>query len=152
MSQVSHTYRLSHTMSSRFYLGFAPFLLGAPVVAALVVHLLLDAPQKLSFFASIPIPALLTWLAVVAFCSYEALRTPTVIEWHSDGTVVFRSPIRRVRMPAAGIRSIQPAGTLGFLVVRGPTGKVRFLNQFEGFHAFIALVRQANPDVILRGC
>ena len=51
------------------------------------------------------------------------------------------------------IESIKPySSQFGFLIVRTSGGKIRLLNQFDGFHDFILKLKTANPAVELRGC
>jgi hypothetical protein len=51
------------------------------------------------------------------------------------------------------IQSIKPERSqFGFLVIRHTGGKIKILNQFDGFHEFIADVKGNNPLIELRGC
>jgi hypothetical protein len=94
------------------------------------------------------------FLAVAGFNAYfYVLRIPHRIEVTGDGQIEFISMVRRKRVAAREIRSIRPAGgQLGFLVVRTDQGKIHILNQFDGFHEFLAWLKTNNPSVELRGC
>ena len=94
------------------------------------------------------------FLAAAGFNGYYwVLRIPHRIEVSADGHIEFISLARRKRFAARDIRSIVPAGSqVGFLVVRTDSGKVLILNQFDGFHEFLAWLKTNNPAVELRGC
>ena len=96
---------------------------------------------------------LLVWLGFVLFGAYGSLRSPHLIKSHADNTVEFVSRIGRLRVPASEIRSIKPGGNnIGFLQVQLPKKRVLILNQFDAFHEFLAELKDANPEVELRGC
>jgi hypothetical protein len=94
------------------------------------------------------------FLAVAGFNTYYwVLRIPHRISVADDGHIEFISFVRKKRLTARDIRSIAPdAGQIGFLTVRTDQGKIRILNQFDGFHEFIAWLKTNNPSVELRGC
>ena len=95
------------------------------------------------------------FLVVVGFNAYYwVLRIPYRIEvTEHDGHLELISLLRRKRIVARDTRSITPdAGQIGFLTIRTHQGKVRILNQFDGFHEFLAWLKAHNPSVELRGC
>ena len=94
------------------------------------------------------------FLAVAGFNGYfYVLRVPHRIEVTDDGHVEFVSLVRRKRVVAREIRSIAPdSGQVGFFTIKTDQGKIRILNQFDGFHEFIAWLKSNNPSVELRGC
>ena len=94
------------------------------------------------------------FLAVAGFNGYfYVLRVPHRIDVTEDGHVEFVSLVRRKRLAARDIRSIAPdAGQVGFFVIKTDQGKICILNQFDGFHEFIAWLKTNNPSVELRGC
>jgi hypothetical protein len=70
-----------------------------------------------------------------------------------DGYIEFICLVRRKSLAARDIRSITPdAGQIGIPAIRTDQGRVRILNQFDGFHEFIAWLKMSNPSVELRGC
>src|SRR5262245_48350124 len=96
--------------------------------------------------------ALVLLIGVVLFWVRQ-LRMPRRIILHEDGRLEFVSPIRRVAMTAQEIASIKPDGSqLGFLTVRWGAGKLRLLNQFDGFHDLVTRIKRLNPGVEIRGC
>ncbi len=92
------------------------------------------------------------WLAMVAFYWYWVLSIPHRIDVSETGQVKFISAVRRRLTTFHGIRSVMPDAQLGFLIVRTDCGKIRIMNQFDGFHDFITRLKTANPAVELRGC
>jgi hypothetical protein len=94
------------------------------------------------------------FLAVVGFSGYYwVLRIPHRIRVADDGHIEFISLVRRKRLAARDIRSITPdAGQIGFLTIRTDQGKIRILNQFDGFHELLVWLKMINPSVELRGC
>ena len=44
------------------------------------------------------------------------------------------------------------SGQLGFLTIKTGYGKVRILNQFDGFHEFLLWLKTNSPSIELRGC
>ena len=103
-----------------------------------------DAPQW--FFG-------IFWLAIVCWLWYVILSLPHTIAVHADDQIEFVSIIRRKRFLPLEIKSIKPeASQFGFLVVQTNRGKVRLLNQFDGFHDFLTNLKSKNPSVELRGC
>jgi len=146
MSHVPASYRFCHTFGSRIvFVAPTLMLLGALIgFIALLLNPTARAPGAL--------PALGFFLAFSAFMLYWWLRFPTVIEWHGDGTVSFRGPVRSVRVPIAEIESIRPGYALGFLVLRYSGKKLQLLNQFDNFHEFIERIRDANRNIAIRGC
>lgn len=95
----------------------------------------------------------LLFLAVVAWNAYWVLSLPQRISVSETGQIEFRSPLRRRRVTSGEVVSIRPAGgQFGFLTVRTARGKIRLLNQFDGFHDFLTELKARNPAVELRGC
>lgn len=99
-----------------------------------------------------PVFALVLLIGAALLCVRQ-LRMPRRIILHEDGRLEFVSPVRRVVITAQEITSIKPDGSqLGFLIVRWGAGKLRLLNQFDGFHDLLARIRLVNPGVEIRGC
>lgn len=93
------------------------------------------------------------WLAVVGWLWYVILTIPHRITVQADDQIEFVSILRRKRLLPLEIKSIKPeASQFGFLVVKTNRGKVRLLNQFDGFHEFLTNLKTKNPSVELRGC
>jgi hypothetical protein len=94
------------------------------------------------------------FLAVAGINGYiYVLRVPYRIDVTDDGQVEFISMVRTKRVAVREIRSITPyAGQFGFLSIMTDQGKIRIVNQFDGFHEFLAWLKTKNPSVELRGC
>ena len=101
-----------------------------------------------------PPPALAVFFLLgVAWLWSRQLRMPRRIILHGDGHLEFVSPVRRVVLNAQDIISIKPdMHQFGFLIVRWGSGKLRLLNQFDGFHDLLARIKLVNPAVEIRGC
>jgi hypothetical protein len=86
------------------------------------------------------------------FCYFISL-LPYQIKVHGYVEIEFVSLLRRRRISPMDIVSIKPYGSqFGFLLVKTNRGKIKLLNQFDGFHEFIANLKAANPSIELRGC
>jgi hypothetical protein len=96
----------------------------------------------------------LFWLVMAGWAWwYYVFSIPYRISVAETGEITFSSLLRRNRITAADIKSIKPkGGQIGFLVVRTSHGKIRVINQFDGFHEFIADLKAANPSIEIRGC
>jgi len=90
-------------------------------------------------------------LGAVIAC-IRSLLLPDRIVVRPTGAIEFVAPLRKVVLMPNEIVSIRPTGgEFGFLVIRHATGKLRLLNQFDGFHEFIMQLKAANPGIDLRG-
>jgi len=95
----------------------------------------------------------LTWLLMVAWNWYCVLSIPHGISVADTGEIAFQSLLGQKSVMPVEIESIVPQGShFGFLTVRTARGKIRLLNQFDGFHEFISHLKEMNPSVVLRGC
>jgi hypothetical protein len=93
------------------------------------------------------------WLGIIGWYWYWVLSMPHTITVSESGNVEFISVIRTRRTTLREIESIKPySSQFGFLIVKAGSGKIRLLNQFDGFHDFILRLKSANPAVELRGC
>ncbi len=93
------------------------------------------------------------WLGIVGWYWYWVLSIPHTIGVSESGNVEFISVIGTRRTTLRDIKSIKPySSQFGFLIVKTVSGKIRLLNQFDGFHDFILRLKTANPTVELRGC
>lgn len=93
------------------------------------------------------------WIGMVSFLWYMVLSLPHRIEVAENGEINFVSLIRQKRVKPYEIVSIKPeASQFGFLAVKYGGGKIRLLNQFDGFHEFITNLKAINPTIELRGC
>lgn len=123
---------------------------GAPIFMGVIGAILLIA-----FFHerdSGSVPFAVVWFSVLAAILFQALRMPTEIEWHGDGFISFRAPIRTLHLAASDIESVRPSANPGFFEIRCAGKKFRFLNQFTGFHEFLTRLKLENPAVEFRGC
>jgi hypothetical protein len=96
----------------------------------------------------------LFWLGIVGIqWYYWVLSLPHTIRVSDDNQIEFTSIIRRQRATPREIRSIAPYNSqFGFLVIKTDHGKIRLLNQFDGFHEFLTWLKANNPAVELKGC
>ena len=95
----------------------------------------------------------IVWLGIVGWYWFWVLSMPHTITVSESGNVEFISVIRTRRTTFRDIKSIKPySSQFGFLIVRTGGGKIRILNQFDGFHDFILRLKTASPAVELRGC
>jgi hypothetical protein len=93
------------------------------------------------------------WLGMLSWVWYWILSIPYKIQVHETTEIEFIGLIRRRRIKAMEIQSIKAERSqFGFLVIRHTGGKIKILNQFDGFHEFIADVKGNNPLIELRGC
>ena len=92
-------------------------------------------------------------LIMAAWFWYFISSLPYQIKVHGNVEIEFVSLLRRRRISPMDIVSIKPYGSqLGFLLVKTNRGKIRLLNQFDGFYEFITNLKAANPSIELRGC
>jgi len=93
------------------------------------------------------------WFGIVGWWWYWVSSIPHKILVHETTEIEFISVLRRRRVKTTEITSIRPESSqFGFLTIRHSGGKIRLLNQFDGFHEFITLLKQDNPSIELRGC
>ena len=84
---------------------------------------------------------------------YFMLRFPHTIRYSDDNVIEFISFVRKVNMAPSEIISIKPIpGGMGLLTIRSKKRKIMVVNQFDGFHEFLTLLKTQNPSVELRGC
>lgn len=139
----------------KLYPNFATFMLnwGAPGLITLIGIGFLYASVVRPTLEGPPPVLVLVFLVGIALFWGRQLRMPRRIVLHEDGRLEFLSPVRRVEITAQEITSIRPDGSqLGFLMIRWSAGKVRLLNQFDGFHDLLTRIKAANPAVEIRGC
>ena len=80
-------------------------------------------------------------------------RIPHTINYRDDKICEFLSSARKILISPSDIISIRPwAGGVGFFTLRHRTGKIILLNQFDGFHELIHLIKKENSQIELRGC
>lgn len=93
------------------------------------------------------------WLAIALGNGYWILSIPHRIEVSNSGEIEFISLMKRKRFRPIEILSIRPqSGHVSFLSIKTARGKIRILNQFDGFHEFITNLKAQNPTVELHGC
>ena len=93
------------------------------------------------------------FLIMAAWFWYFISSLPYQIKVYGNVEIEFVSLLRRRRISPMDIVSIRPYGSqIGFLLVKTNHGKIKLLNQFDGFHEFIANLKVANPSIELRGC
>ncbi len=84
-----------------------------------------------------------------------ALAIPIEVRIDEEGVVRFRSRLRTVTIPACDITSITTGAWFDpnrfQAVVRHKGGKLTLVNQFAGFRDFLAMLRELNPAVEIKG-
>lgn len=140
------TYTLYLTASHKISI-FAPVgvftLVGFLLVSGLLQNAKGEPPQFIGLF----------FLAMIAWFSYFVLSIPNKIKVYDNIEIEFVSLIRKKRVSPTDIKSIKPqASQFGFLLIKTSHGKIRILNQFDGFHEFISNLKAKNPAIQLRGC
>jgi hypothetical protein len=79
--------------------------------------------------------------------------TPYKIAVLETAEIEFISVIRTKRLLFTDIESVKPdRGHFGFLIIRHRTGKIKLVNQFDGFHEFVLKLKAKNPSAEIRGC
>jgi hypothetical protein len=82
-----------------------------------------------------------------------ATRIPHTIHYRDDHFCEFLSSARKIVVSPLDIISIRPwGGGIGFFSVRHRNGTIIILNQFDGFHELINLIKSRNAQVEIRGC
>lgn len=93
------------------------------------------------------------FLGFAFFNAYMWLRFPFVIKIRDDNLIEFRSIFRRVVVSANEIKAVRAKRyAMEFIDVVHERGKVRLLNQMDGFHEFLATLKTLNPAVKIQGC
>lgn len=139
-------YTLYLTPYSRLSIAFAavfPILFAILILSGLFGPSVPDAPPRVVGLVLIPIAASV-WYPILYF--------PRRIVVTGDARIEFVSHLRRRQIDARDIRSIAPHPyALGILVLRHQSGKIWLINQFDGFHEFLTLVKSKNPSIRTRG-
>ena len=141
----------SYALHSKFTWGLFTLAMPAFIVfmGILFVYSSLSHPQG----GGPPLPFAIFWLSLVGWSWYRMLQMPYRIMTRENGQIEFVSLARRKVLWPRDILSIKPKRfQTGFLVVRHSGGSFYLLNQFSGFHEFLADLRTANPAVELVGC
>ena len=101
-----------------------------------------------------PIFLVIVVLAIAGWNWWVLMTLAHRIVLHDDGTVEWVALGRRVKVRPEDIREIRPdrSGGIGFFAAKCATGKVRFINQINGFHEVLAHIKSRNPTVVLKGC
>lgn len=146
MPDVPRSYRIYHTVGSRvvMILPTAMFLLFLLVWVALLTCRPTGSAEGITSIGVVT--------AFTGIMAYRWLRFTTVIDWHGDGTISFRAPLRTFRIPLAEIQSIRPTHTLGLPELHCRGKKLHLFSQLGEFHEFIHRLRKANPEMIIQGC
>ncbi len=91
-------------------------------------------------------------LPIAAVTWYPILFFPRRIVVTDDAEIEVVSLLRRWHFNARDVLAIMPHPyALGILVLKHRSGKLWLLNQFDGFHEFLTLVKSQNPSIQLRG-
>lgn len=102
-----------------------------------------EPPKFIGFF----------FLLGAAWFWYFVSSVPYKIKVYGNVEIEFIGLLRKRRVSPIDIVSIRPYGSqYGFLLVKTSRGKIKILNQFDGFHEFINNLKASNPLIELRGC
>ena len=143
---ASRSFHLHQTLATRMLTFMPVMMFGTGLVAGIALLLMHGFVMPGVVIGPI-------WLAVIGFISAQYLSLVHTIEWSADGTLTFRSHLSRTSLRPDNILSIEPVrGTIGMLQLRHSSGKLRLLNQFDGFYQFLARLKASNPVVRLIGC
>jgi hypothetical protein len=92
-------------------------------------------------------------LVLTAWGLNLATRIPHTILYRDDHVCEFLASTRKTVVSPLDIISISPwGGGIGFFSVRHRKGTIIILNQFDGFHELINLIKTRNAHVEIRGC
>ena len=138
------TYQLRRSLLASFLTRVAPVLVCA--TAVLAAYLALENPSPEHARAPFAVVAMM-WASGI----FRWLRLPFNIEWHGEGALVFRAPVRRVSIPISEVQSVNSRRG-GFLELRSSRKKLLLLNEFDHFREFLQQLQAANPKVSRRGC
>jgi len=144
--------------SQRVYQLYLPLVLKIVVFAVLALFAVMGIVFLTGFFPpakSPPPPRFIgiVFLAILAWNGYWVFSIPHRILVSETGAMEFQSVLRRWVVTPVEIESIKPQTShVGFLTIRTARGKIRLLNQFDGFHEFLSNLKRMNPSVELRGC
>jgi hypothetical protein len=139
-------YKLYLSPGVKLQLGFVALALIGAGFAMIGVPLLVRSPKA-------PPPLFgVFFLAVICLVLFSFLRLPHRITLAPDGSVEFRSILRRQVVRGEEIRSIKPSSHIGFFLVKTDGATIRLLGQFDNFHDFLTRLQALNPRVELRGC
>ena len=90
------------------------------------------------------------WMIAVLWGCYRQVTMPHSIEVTETGTIRFVGAFRTSNVEPSTVISIKSwAGP--FVEVRHAGGKILLLRQFTGFYQFLSELREANPNVAVRG-
>lgn len=99
------------------------------------------------------VPFAVFWLIVIGVFWHMVLSLPHRIEMTPSGEITFVGALRTRKVDALEIESVTPQRSqFGFLKLKHSNGSILLLNQFDGFHEFLTVLRRLNPNVHLRGC
>ena len=139
-------YKLYLSPGLKLQLGLVALALAGAGFAMIGVPLLVRSPKA-------PPPLFGVFiLAVICLVLFYLLSLPHRITLAPDGSIEFRSILRRRVVRVEEIRSIKPSSHIGFFLVRTDGATIRLLVQFDNFHDFLTRLQALNPRVELRGC
>jgi hypothetical protein len=153
------TYNLLLTRSQKLAVGLPLVMFTVFPLIFLVVFSSTDFPEapegELSpFFPAFP---LIIFLGFAAFYAWSVLSLPYQISVTNDQQVVFKSVINSRAVRASEMLAIEPgnlrvqAGVSGY-VLKHQSGTIRFPGQFTGQYILLYELKQANPQLDIKGC
>ena len=119
-------------------------LVAAPLVAA--------GMWVIAAFRGEPLVELAFGLLVVAAVSFGCLDIPHEMELSPDGSVAFRSVLRRRTVSCADITAIDARrGNRGFITIRSRKTVVSIQRVMPGARELLDAVRRDSPTAVIRG-
>jgi hypothetical protein len=104
-----------------------------------------------------PVFPLLPFLAFAAFYAWSVLSLPYRITVTPERQLVFKSVVSSRRVQVSEVLSVEPrslhiqAGVSGY-ILKHQNGKLTFPGQFTDQYMLLYELKQANPQVEVRGC
>jgi hypothetical protein len=152
-------YDLFLTRSQKLAVGFPLVVFAVIPLVFLVVFGSADfqgvpASDLPPFFPAFP---LLFFLAFAAFYAWSVLSLPYRISITHDREIVFKSIMTSRSIRVSELLSIEPrslhiqAGVSGY-ILKHQGGKIRFPGQFTGQYMLLYELKQANPQLEIKGC
>ena len=98
-----------------------------------------------------PVWFVLIWLALMLIGFYRQVTMPHSIELTDTGFIRFVGAFRTSTIAPQDVILVSAAAG-NFIVLKHMSGKIRFLQQFTGFHEFLTELKRMNESVEIRGC
>jgi hypothetical protein len=137
-----------HELELSPVIRYVPFIVLGMVSLVFLGAILFGGPKG-------PPPViLLILLPVFALQLWMMLTQVHRVIVHEDGTLEWVALARTIRVRPESVLKIGPdrSGAVGYFALTHTEGKIRFINQINGFHEILNLIEARNPRVELKGC